>query len=114
MFKEIFNKIVSDKYIKMIGIWDKDGLEIEKEVYGDMDHINTEVIGAEMADITARIGEFKYNNSYSIKLEFKEVNIYVFSLISDYFILIATEKEAISGKIKFYIDNHKEEIIKKL
>jgi predicted regulator of Ras-like GTPase activity (Roadblock/LC7/MglB family) len=114
VFEEIFNKIVSDKLIKMIGIWDKDGLEIEKKVYLNMDHINTEVIGAEMADITARIGEFKYNNSYSITLEFEEVKVFVYNLLNDYFILVATGKDAINGKVKFYVDNFKEEIIKKL
>lgn len=114
MFEEIYRDIVTDKKVKLIGIWDKDGLEIDKIIYQDGDRINTDVIGAEIADVTSRLSELKYQNAYHLKLEYQEFDIFVFSLMKEYFLLMATAKDAISTKIKYLVDIHKDRIIAKL
>ena len=114
LFEEIYKKIVTDGSVMLIGVWDKDGLEVDKRIYKDIDKMNTDVIGAEIGDIVSRIVEFKYYDSYMVKLLYRKFNLYVYSISSDYFMLIAADKNSIAAKISFYIELYKDRIVEKL
>ncbi len=55
MFKTIFNDIQArNPEIYLIGIWGKDGLELEKAVYLPPD-ADTDLLGAELAEVVGKL-----------------------------------------------------------
>lgn len=114
MFEDIYQRMISDKKVRLIGIWDKDGLEIDKVAYREDGEMNTDVIGAEMADITSRLTEIKGHENFTLKLENPDYDLYVFSLVKDFFLLMVTDKDIISSRIKYLVDINRDQLISKL
>lgn len=112
MFKEIFDDIHAhnpDTYL--IGIWGKDGLELDKAVYlppeADMD-----LIGAELADVVGKLDNLDLDRAgFLIEYVSGKFKIMVLSLNSGYFLLLVSGKNMISGKLKFYLDLKKDGIL---
>lgn len=115
MFEQYYEKVTrGESGIYMIGIWDKDGLEVDKKVYRNLKKINSEILGAEIADVVSRLSEFKYYTRYTIKLEYEGFHILVFSMSQDYFLLVVGKSDIISGRIGFHVHRHRDEILKNL
>jgi predicted regulator of Ras-like GTPase activity (Roadblock/LC7/MglB family) len=112
LFKEIFDDIHAhnpDTYL--IGIWGKDGLELDKAVYlppeADMD-----LIGAELADVVGKLDNLDLDRAgFLIEYVSGKFKIMVLSLNSGYFLLLVSGKNMISGKLKFYLDLKKDGIL---
>ena len=118
MFEEIF-KIVyeKNKEIKAIGVWGKDGLELEKKYFSharDID-IDLELSGAEIADIIARMDLTKISpRLFFIKLTLQKHLIIIVSLTPDYFLMILADPGIIEGKLNFYLNLYKNQLISAL
>jgi predicted regulator of Ras-like GTPase activity (Roadblock/LC7/MglB family) len=113
LFEEIFKKIQSkNREIKVIGVWGKDGLELDKMEFFSLQNVNLELVGAEIADIISRLNKIKTSpESYYMKLNFDEYLLFVFKLTKDFFLITLTGKEIIKGKLFFYIDIYKNKLI---
>ncbi len=112
MFKEIFDDIhAHNRETYLIGIWGKDGLELDKAVYlppeADMD-----LIGAELADVVGKLDNLDLDRAgFQIEYISGKLKIMVVSLDSNYFLLFVAGKSLISGKLKFYLDLKKDAIL---
>jgi predicted regulator of Ras-like GTPase activity (Roadblock/LC7/MglB family) len=112
LFKEIFDDIHSrNPETYLIGIWGKDGLELDKAVYlppeADMD-----LIGAELADVVGKLDNLDLDRAgFLIEYVSGKLKIMVLSLNSGYFLLLVSSKNVISGKLKFYLDLKKDGIL---
>lgn len=113
MFEDIFKKIQKkNREIKLIGVWGKDGLELDKMVFFSTKNVNIELIGAEMADIVSKLNKIKTSpESYYMKLEFNDYLLFVFKLTEDFFLITLAGEEIIKGKLLFYIDLYKNKLI---
>ena len=115
MFEEIFKTFYEkNKEIKAIGVWGKDGLELEKKYFShsrDID-VDLELSGAEIADIIARLDNTKISpRFFIIKLSLKNYLVIIVSLTSDYFLMILSEPGIIEGKLNFYLNLYKNQLI---
>ncbi|MCP4218764.1 MAG: hypothetical protein GY765_29300 [bacterium] len=112
MFEHIFTKVHDkNKEIKLIGVWGKDGLELEKKCFSEAIAIDLEFVGAELADIISKLELTKVApENYSLKLGFNNYYLLVFSLTSDFFLIILADQSVILGKLKFYLDSFKKNI----
>ena len=112
MFKEIFDDIhAHNPETYLIGIWGKDGLELDKSVYlppeADMD-----LIGAELAEVVGKLDNLDLDRAgFLIEYISGKLKIMVLSLNSGYFLLLVSGKSVISGKLKFYLDLKKDGIL---
>lgn len=112
MFKEIFDDIhAHNPEVYLIGIWGKDGLELDKAVYlppeADMD-----LIGAELAEVVGKLDNLDLDRTgFQIEYISGKLKIMVLSLNSGYFLLLVSGKNVISGKLKFYLDLKKDGIL---
>ena len=113
MFEEIFDKFFSkNKEIRVIGVWGKDGLELEKKFFSETQEFDLEFTGAEIADILTKFDGIKISpDDYFIKLGFKEYLMMVFSLTPEYFLIIISEKGVFPGKLSFYLNLYKNNIV---
>jgi hypothetical protein len=112
VFKAIFNDIhARNPETYLIGIWGKDGLELEKEVYLPPD-ANMDLIGAELADVVGKLDNLDIDRAdFQIEYVSGKFKILVQSLNSGYFLLLVSGKNLISGKLKFYLDMKKDGIL---
>ena len=112
MFREIFDDIhAHNPEVYLIGIWGKDGLELDKAVYlppeADMD-----LIGAELAEVVGKLDNLDLDRAgFQIEYISGKLKIMVLSLNSGYFLLLVSGKNVISGKLKFYLDLKKDGIL---
>ncbi len=113
MFDEIFTKFYDkNREIKVIGVWGKDGLELEKKFFSTADGIDLDFTGAELADVISKIEGIKIApQNYAIKLSFKDFLLVVYSLTPDFFLVILAEKNMIVGRLSFYIEMYKNKLI---
>ena len=114
MFEQIFDKVRSyEENIKMIGVWDIDGLVIEKKEYSNQIDIDYELIGAEFADIIKRTLKISIQkkDEVLINLTGENCELMVISLNKEYFLIIITGKEALKSKINFLITFFKRDIL---
>lgn len=104
MFEKIFDGIVEkNSSVKMIGVWGKDGLVLERKSYRD-DELDKDMVGAEVAEVLSGISKLSYaKDDTHIRLETKDSYIFVVTISRDYFIITVTEKDIIFGKLLFYI-----------
>jgi len=115
LFKEVFDDIhAHNPEVYLIGIWGKDGLELDKAVYlapeADMD-----LIGAELAEVVGKLDNLDLDRAgFQIEYASGKFRILVLSLNSSYFLLAVSGKDLISGKLKFYLDLNKDGIINQL
>lgn len=113
MFEEIFSKFQEkNRDIKVIGVWGKDGLELEKKYFSVAEGIDLEFTGAELADVISKIEGIKIApHNYLIKLCFKEYLLIVYSLTPDFFMVMLTGKDVIIGKLNFYLELYRNKLI---
>ena len=106
MFKQIFDQIYAkNKDVLFIGIWGKDGIELEKAVY-QKSSSDTDFLGAEVANIIS-----KMDPGYTVEGIKESYRIVAFSLNRDYFLLVGINDTGIIGKLKFHISIYKKQII---
>ncbi|MEN8152454.1 MAG: hypothetical protein ABFR75_00400 [Acidobacteriota bacterium] len=116
MFEKIFTKIQEkNDLIKVIGIWGKDGLELERVNFNDETNSDLDMTGAQIADIMSKINELSFDHDKSyFNLEKGELSIFILSLTSDYFIIVLYEKGLILGKLIFYLKLYWQDLITSL
>lgn len=112
MFEDIFNEIQSkNREIKCIGIWGKDGLELERQAYLEFSQ-DVELLGAMLADVLSRFETVTLSAlSHMMRINYPDETLIVFSLTNDYFMVVLAEKGIIPGKLDFYIRLHREKMI---
>lgn len=105
LFKDIFDAIrAKNPEICLIGIWGKDGLELEKAVYAPAD-MDLELLGAEIADVASKIDKTKlFSGDYGMECQHNRLKIFVSSLTPVYFLMAVSAEGAITGKLKFYLE----------
>ena len=112
MFEDTFDKIFEkNQEIKCIGIWGKDGLELEKKGFSPY-AIDIELMGAQLADAFSRFESVTLSSlNHSLRVFYPEYILLVFSLTADYFLVIVSERTIIPGKIDFYVKLYKDKFI---
>lgn len=112
MFKEIFNEIHDhNPETYLLGIWGKDGLELEKSVYLPPD-ADMDLLGAELADVVGKLDNLALDRTgFQIEYVSGKFKIMVHSLNSNYFLLLVSGKNLISGKLKFYLELKRDSIL---
>lgn len=112
MFEAIFSDIHHrNPETYLIGIWGRDGLELEKATYLPPS-VNIDLLGAELADILAKLDHLEVTSAdVSIEYNLGQFKIVVFSLNADYFLLLVSSQSQISGKLKFYLNLKKNDIL---
>jgi predicted regulator of Ras-like GTPase activity (Roadblock/LC7/MglB family) len=112
----LFETIFSDIHQRnpetyLIGIWGRDGLELEKATYlpSSMD---IDLLGAELADVLAKLDNLEVAGA-DICIEYNsgQFKIFVFSLNAGYFLLLVSSQNQITGKLKFYLNLKKSDIL---
>lgn len=119
MFEEIFNRFYEkNREIRVIGVWGKDGLVLEKKYFREPEagepglDIDLEFSGAELADIISKLDQTKTSSgTYFLKLNYNNYLLMLFSLTNDYFLMILTGADIIEGRLKFYLNLYKEQLI---
>ena len=103
MFEDAFVKIQEkNPEIRMLGVWGKDGLELDKKFFADAGGLDMELAGAELADVIAKLESIRLSpEQYFIKLDFHGLLLLVYSLTPEYFLMILSTADIISGKLKF-------------
>jgi hypothetical protein len=118
LFEETFNAFYEkNKEIKAIGVWGKDGLELEKTYFEKSENINVdlEFSGAELADIITRLDHIKISpQTVFIRIQFHKYILIIYSLTTDYFLMILSDPDIIEGKMKFYLNLYKNQLISAL
>ena len=112
MFETIFNDIHQrNPETYLIGIWGRDGLELEKATYlpSSMD---IDLLGAELADVLAKLDNLEVAGA-DICIEYisGQFRIFVYSLNAGYFLLLVSSQKLITGKLKFYLNLKKSDIL---
>jgi predicted regulator of Ras-like GTPase activity (Roadblock/LC7/MglB family) len=116
VFEEVFKKFhEKNNGIKAMGVWGKDGLELEKTYFSDAPDVDLEFSGAELADIISKLDSTKLSpEMYFLKLNFHNYYLRIFSLTEDYFLMVLTEHDVIDGKLQFYLNLYKDSIVASL
>lgn len=95
-----------------MGVWGKDGLELEKSYFSDVEEVDLEFSGAELADILSKLDSTRLGpQNYLVKINMGKFSMHIFSLTPYYFLIILSAPGAIDGKLQFYLDLYKEQII---
>lgn len=112
MFKAIFNDIQArNPEIFLVGIWGKDGLELEKAVYLPPD-VDMDLLGAELAEVVAKLDNLEVTRAdFHIEYVSGKFKIIVHSLNSGYFLLLVSGLGLISGKLNFYLNLKKDSLL---
>jgi len=118
LFEETFKAFYErNKEIKAIGVWGKDGLELEKKYFEKAENLDVdlEFSGAELADIIARLDHIKISpHTVFIKLQLQQYILIIFSLTAEYFLMILSDPDIIEGKVKFYLNLYKNQLVSAL
>lgn len=112
MFETIFNDIHQrNPETYLIGIWGRDGLELEKATYLPSG-IDMDLLGAELADVLAKLDHLEMSGA-DICIEYVsgQFKILVYSLNAGYFLLLVSNRNQITGKLKFYLNLKKNDIL---
>lgn len=112
MFEDTFGKIQEkNRELRCIGIWGKDGLELEKRVYSEF-KVDVELLGAQLADALARFESISLSSLHqTIRVMFPDYVLLVFSLTPDYFLVVLADRNIIPGKIDFYVRLYRDKFI---
>jgi len=115
LFKPIFDQIQKkNPEIYFIGIWGKDGLELEKTFYNPAD-VELELLGAVLADVVTKIDRIALSPSqYFIEYEFDKLKVAVLPLTKAHFFLVIASPQMPAGKLKFFYTLYKDQIISQL
>jgi hypothetical protein len=112
LFKTIFDDIqVHNPDTYLVGIWGKDGLELEKAVYLPPE-ADIDLLGAELADVVGKLDNLGLARAdFLIEYVSGKFRFMVYSLNSGYFLLLVSGLNQISGKLKFYLNLKRESIL---
>ena len=115
MFEDIFSSIYeNNNEIKCIGVWGKDGLELERKRFSEF-RLDIELIGAQLADVLTRFETISLSSlSHVIRVDFAETTLIVFSLTKDYFMVVLADRAIIPGKLDFYVRLYRDKLISSL
>jgi hypothetical protein len=106
LFKHIFDQVYGkNRDVLFIGIWGKDGIELEKAIYKS-DFPDTDLLGAEVANIVS-----KMDQGYIVEGQKESYRIVAFALNRSYFLLVGIKETGIIGKLKFHISIAKKQIV---
>jgi predicted regulator of Ras-like GTPase activity (Roadblock/LC7/MglB family) len=107
-FFELFHKKMPE--IRMIGIWGKDGLELEKKTYAPFD-FELELLGAEIADVVSRMDRIRIRSKdFRIEIISRGTKLGIFSITPQYFLLVVAAEGLMFGQIKFFLDLYREKL----
>jgi hypothetical protein len=112
LFETIFNDIQQhNPETFLIGIWGRDGLELERAIYLPSG-IDMDLLGAELADVLAKLDRLEVTGA-DICIEYisGQFKIFVYSLNAGYFLLLVSNKNQITGKLKFFLNLKKSNIL---
>jgi predicted regulator of Ras-like GTPase activity (Roadblock/LC7/MglB family) len=112
LFETIFNDIHQhNPETYLIGIWGKDGLELEKATYLPS-AIDIDLLGAELADVLAKLNNLEaIGVDICIEYTSGQFKIFVYSLNAGYFMLLVSNQNQLTGKLKFYLNLKKSNIL---
>ena len=112
MFETIFSDIHRrNPETYLIGVWGRDGLELEKATYLPPS-MNVDLLGAELADILAKLDHLEVTSAdVCIEYNLGQFKIFVYSLNPEYFLLLVSSQSQITGKLKFYLNLKKNDIL---
>lgn len=105
MFEQVFDKIhEKNPSVKVIGIWGKDGLELEKKYYVDQSDPDIDMTGAQIADIMSKVSNLKFVSEKShFTLEGESSMLLIYAISDDYFLIVMSGNDLIMGKLLFYL-----------
>jgi predicted regulator of Ras-like GTPase activity (Roadblock/LC7/MglB family) len=112
LFETIFNDIHQrNPETYLIGIWGRDGLELEKATYLPS-NMDIDLLGAELADVLSKLDNLEMSGS-DICIEYNsgQFKIFVYSMNTGYFLLLVSSQKQITGKLKFYLNLKKSDIL---
>lgn len=106
MFDEIFDRIHQKiDEIVYCAVCGKDGLILEQKSYGSTGVIEPELLSAEMAEIAVKNDSLAVTpDTYYSEYDLDNGMLFVFSLSPEYYLLVLSDKSAIRGRLRFYID----------
>jgi predicted regulator of Ras-like GTPase activity (Roadblock/LC7/MglB family) len=112
LFEAIFGEIHQrNPETYLIGIWGRDGLELEKSTYLPSG-IDMDLLGAELADVLSKLDHLEVAGA-DICIEYisGQFKIFLYSLNAGYFLLLVSNKNQITGKLKFFLNLKKDQIL---
>jgi hypothetical protein len=111
LFEDIFSAIQKkNPEIKCIGVWGKDGLELERSTFSDCS-MNLELIGAQFADIISKFEGLPISSQRShIRLDYGDHYLAVYSLTEDYFMVILAEPDILPGRLNFFVNLRRDDL----
>lgn len=112
MFDKLFDEIKkSNPELLMIGVWGKDGLELERRIWNSLE-LDLELLGAQLADVVAKMdGVRLFSGQYDLEYVTNRLKVLVVSLSPQYFLLAVAGEALISGKLKFYLNLNKKSLL---
>lgn len=112
LFEKVFaNLHENNREIKVLCVWGKDGLELERKQFSAADDLDLELIGAEIADIILKIDGSRLSpKKHFSEYELSRWSMFTFSLTGDFFLLVIAGKGIIPGRLKFYVDYYKQQL----
>lgn len=116
MFEDIFEKFYEkNREIKVIGVWGKDGLELEKKFYSSIEGVDLDLTGAELADVISKVEGIKLSpTKYIFHLDLDKYWLVIYSLTPEFFLVVVSGKTIIKGKLNFYLEFYKNKLISRL
>lgn len=116
MFEDIFSVFhKKNDEIRAIGVWGKDGLVLDKQYFNAGDNggaeIDLDFSGAELADILSKLDNARVSSdSFFLRLNYRQHDLLIYSLTSEYFLLILAEKAIIEAKLRFYLEMYRDRL----
>ncbi len=116
MFEKVFDKIhEKNSSVKVIGIWGKDGLELEKKYYIDESDPDIDMTGAQIADIMSKVSNLKFVSEKShFTLEGESSTLLIYAISDDYFLIVMSGNNLVMGKLLFYLGLYRSELVEAL
>lgn len=116
MFEKVFDKIrEKNPSVKIIGIWGKDGLELEKKYFVDESDPDIDMTGAQIADIMTKLADLKFVSEKShFTLEGESSTLLIYAISTEYFLIIMSGNDLVMGKLLFYLSLYKDELVTSL
>lgn len=116
MFENVFDQIQGkNPSVKVIGIWGKDGLELEKKYYIDESDPDIDMTGAQIADIMSKVSNLKFVSEKShFTLEGESSTLLIYAISPDYFLIVMSGNDLVMGKLLFYLSLYRNDLIESL
>ena len=113
MFEKVFDKIQGkNSSVKVIGIWGKDGLELEKKYYVEESDPDIDMTGAQIADIMAKLSNLKFVSEKShFTLEGENSTLLIYAISPDYFLIVMCGADLLMGKLLFFLSLYGDELL---